>query len=884
MNGAGWPKSPARLAAGLLIFTMIGGSAAAQYRAEAIPGSPLGVGRIEIRLPEAEYSPVLGIDGLLVRERNGRVFYPAIQHREIPEIVTNTLKSSRRPLVQLFGEVLDQPPTAVVYFLFDGDEPLDLAIQSTRVEQVIVRPRPNPRGWSRLLKEWWQHFADRPGLLKQKDDYPPIVQNYLEATLARRLGLPLPAERPSLPWKRDFQEQVGVSLATEQVKIEFERRRILGNPALAEPADQALPAAIAAAPTPPPDVPGETVIEPLAMHVPAECLYVRFGNFNNFLWLQDTLKKWNGDARNLVSLRGLDYAMSARMEQGLVLQQTALSRLFGATVIQDVAIIGTDAYFADGAAYGLLFQASNNMLLGADFNRQRAERLKAESDVTESAVEIGGRKVSFLSSPDGRVRSFYVTSGDFHFVTRSRRLAERFLETAAAPETALGSGAGFRHARTLMPTARDDTVFVYMSEPFLDNLVSPAYRIETARRLEALADIELAALARLSARSAGHPCDSIEALKKHGHLPPEFGVRPDGSQAVVGEELVVDSLRGRRGAFLPIADVAVDRVTASEARAYAAFVDYYQRHWGNLDPIIVAVKRSAEGKNRERVVVDARMTPFSRANFTRLQEKLGPADTLQLEPVAGNFASFEAILADGRIFGGLQDVGSPIPEGILSLLPRNFFPQFLVGYLGSRGPLGPLRLLNLGFPPPDPAGFSKSRIGGWRLQAGEFTLFSFQREILAAVAPRLRFQEASEPAQIRLQVDDVSVASVMPALNNYLHGRTAETSRGNLRLMHALEQQLGVPLEECRETAEKLLDAKLVCPLGGQYALSQSPAGVGFWTSTALAESPPASVPGAETEAFLAPPLNWFRGLTARVHVMPDALSVHAEVVMQSPK
>ncbi len=357
--------------------------------------------------------------------------------------------------------------------------------------------------------------------------------------------------------------------------------------------------------------------------VPAERLYVRFGNFNNFLWLQDTLKKWNGDARNLVSLRGLDYEMNARMEQGLVLQQTALSRLFGATVIQDVAIIGTDAYFADGAAYGLLFQASNNMLLGADFNRQRAERLKAESDVTESAVEIGGRKVSFLSSPDGRVRSFYVTSGDFHFVTRSRRLAERFLETAAAPETALGSGAGFRHARTLMPTARDDTVFVYMSEPFLDNLVSPAYRIETARRLEALADIELAALARLSARSAGHPFDSIEALKKHGHLPPEFGVRPDGSQAVVGEELVVDSLRGRRGAFLPIADVAVGKVTASEARAYAAFVDYYQRHWGNLDPIIVAVKRSAEGKNRERVVVDARMTPFSRANFTRLQEKLG---------------------------------------------------------------------------------------------------------------------------------------------------------------------------------------------------------------------------------------------------------------------
>ena len=496
MNGAGWATRPARMAAGLLIFTMIG--RCRLYRAEAILGAPLKADRN----PSPRGGSILPCwESTGCWSANERLrFYPAIS-------IARCLRSSqhaeepRRPLVQLFGEVLDQPPTAVVYFLFEVAA--DLAIQSTRIERCRP-PGPNPRGWRRLLQQWWQHFADRPGLLKQKDDYPPIVQNYLEATLARRLGLPLPAERPSPPWKRDFQEQVGLSLATEQVKIEFERRRILGNPALAEPADQPLPEAIAAAPAPPPDVPGETVIEPMAMHVPAECLYIRFGSFNNFLWLQDTLKKWNGDARNLLSLRGLDYGMSARMEQGLVLQQTALSRLFGATVIQDVAIIGTDAYFADGAAYGLLFQASNNMLLGADFNRQRAERLKAESDVTETTVAIGGRQVSCPSSPDGRVRSFYVTSGDFHFVTRSRRLAERFLETAAAL-TAAGSGAGFPPCAGLMPTDRDDTVFVYMSERFLNNLVSPAYRIETARRLEALADIELAVLARLAARAAGHP-------------------------------------------------------------------------------------------------------------------------------------------------------------------------------------------------------------------------------------------------------------------------------------------------------------------------------------------------------------------------------------------
>ncbi len=33
----------------------------------------------------------------------------------------------------------------------------------------------------------------------------------------------------------------------------------------------------------------------MAMRVPAECFYVRFGSFANFLWLQDTLAKWGGD-------------------------------------------------------------------------------------------------------------------------------------------------------------------------------------------------------------------------------------------------------------------------------------------------------------------------------------------------------------------------------------------------------------------------------------------------------------------------------------------------------------------------------------------------------------------------------------------------------------
>ncbi len=866
-------------------------TAVAQYRVEAIPGEPFGVGRIEVRLPEDQYSPLLGVQGLAISEPNGRVLYPAIQRqqipgvvREIPGMVTNRLPRRGRAIGQLLGGLLDRPPTAVIYFLFQGTEPLEVTIQSTRTDYLTVPLRAGDRAYERLLADWWRQYTDRPGLLEHKDDYPPVVQNYMTATIARRHGLEPPAaDRKGILFK-DIDEKVGLSLVAEQVKIQFERRRILGDQSLLEPADQPLPAPIPAAAAPVPEVPDDVKIEPMAMHVPAECIYIRFGTFLNFLWLQDTLKTWGGDAQNLLSLRGLDYGMSRRMEEALILQQSAMARLLGPTVIEDVAIVGTDIYFQDGGCFGLLFHAKNNLVLGADFKRQRAERLQADKEVAEETVKIAGRDVSLLSTPDGRVRSFYAVDGMFHFVTRSRRLMERFLETGADQATALGSLPAFRHARHLFPIERSDTVFIYMSEPFFDHLVSPRYRIETRRRLQAIADIELVKLARLAARSEAAPDASIEALVKNGFLPAEFGPRPDGSRAVLRDGDVYDSLRGRRGAFLPILDVSVENVTATEAADYRQFVEYYGRNWGNLDPVVIGVQRSNPEKKLEKVVVDARMMPFSRSNFDRLQQRFGPADTYQLAPIPQNLGSFEAVLKDQRIFGGLQDVNPPAIPQEGGLLPGGIFRNLLVGYLGADGPLGPLGLLNFGlFSPTDPAGYARNALGGWRLSMGTFTLFSFQQQVLADLAPQLRYLEAEKPAQFRLDVGDVTRARIMPLLNDLGYARTAETSRGNLRLMHQLNQQLGVPVAECLATAEDILDARLICPLGGQYRLEES-SGLQWWTSPALVgPSSRGLLPEPAPEGFVAPPLNWFRGLKAEIQILPETLNVHAEVLMLHP-
>ncbi len=81
----------------------------------------------------------------------------------------------------------------------------------------------------------------------------------------------------------------------------------------------------------------------------------------------------------LLNRRGLDYGLTARVERQISLKESALSELLGPTVIADVAMVGGDLFFREGAAVGMLFQARNNFALSSDFTRQRAETLQARA-------------------------------------------------------------------------------------------------------------------------------------------------------------------------------------------------------------------------------------------------------------------------------------------------------------------------------------------------------------------------------------------------------------------------------------------------------------------------------------------------------------------------
>ena len=129
----------------------------------------------------------------------------------------------------------------------------------------------------------------------------------------------------------------------------------------------------------------------MAMRVPHECFYVRFGQYSNHIWLNALLEDYGGDIRSMISARGVRLGVNQRVQDQLAMEQGILAELLGPQAIADVAMIGMDTFTREGAAIGVIFEAKNR-LLEVDLARQRQEALYRERDNGSSLVDRADRR------------------------------------------------------------------------------------------------------------------------------------------------------------------------------------------------------------------------------------------------------------------------------------------------------------------------------------------------------------------------------------------------------------------------------------------------------------------------------------------------------------
>jgi len=845
----------------------------------AYSGRPFGVGRITLGVTAGGPANPLEDERFTVSSPDGRVLYPVLA--ESPPV---------RRLIRRLLEI-ETPRNASIYFLFTGEAPFELQAFSPAGQNIPVNPVADAAGHARLLGEWWTQFGNRWLSLQQNPRFPPVIENYLVANLSRRLGLRLPERQPGLfdmlslaPQKRVWDDL----LVNESHQLAIDRSLLSADSAPADPLQPLPPAVVWYDADIPADQVAGVAVEPIAAHVPVECFYIRFGDFSNYLWFRDLSRKWDGDLANMVVRRHIDQNARARLEEQLSIRESKLAKVLGPQVIADVAMIGLDPYLTQGAAFGILFQAKAGALLAADLTGQRLEALKKYPDAQQSALTIEGHPVSLIATPGGEVRSYYVVDGDFHLVTTSKHLVQRFLQ-ASAGDRPLASSPAFLNIRKQIPENRGDAAFVYVSPEFFRNLASPATWIESQRRARSLREMKLISLARLQAAAEGSTASSVPELIAEGILPPHFAARGDGSELREDATGMHDSERGWPGRLVPVADREVAGATAAEAAAYARFADRFRQEVGQMPPIAVGVRRVPMiGGAGETMAADVLATPLDYVRLGKLPGMLGAPSNQRVGPVAGDLIRGEAVveavfpLVGGgephHFFFAAQDFGASLVAQQGQLRAASPLAEFAHIYWGAWPKPGLLRFFSpdnmASGPEPVPAGNN-----AWQARRDDLMLMGCKPELVRRVLPELLVETVEPPAQVWLDVADLTGTQLAGVVNALGYARSREASVAACRLMNNLANQLRVPRDKCREVAEQLVDGSFIDPLGGEYQIVEALGGQAMWTSSAIAPQnqflltqPPGD--------FELPALTWFKGARGRLLLDDQSLSAHVEIDM----
>ncbi|MBL8853225.1 MAG: hypothetical protein JNK57_04545 [Planctomycetaceae bacterium] len=524
-----------RIEMGQRIAGMFGGAPSAQVvSAEGVVGQTYNVGHVVYRLTP-EDALRWQARAIFVSDPENRVLYPSIMPTFLQRLGS-----------QFTDKPTDPPQDIDIWFVFVGRQPINLTIHAAQDHRVTIEPANVGRvRQNSMMQTWWRQFEL---MLKEQvaaSDYPPLAQAYLETMIQQRMGL---ADSGILPPKTESKinpltETWNLLTSAESLQVENLKTMMRDRSLQLEPTNQPLPANIAWQPHQFTQIDPAVAIEPIAMCVPRECFYLRFGNWANQVWLKQLLDEHGGDLGRMVRLRGYQSLVGDLFRDQLAMESSQLDDLLGGTLIQDVAVIGLDTFLSEGAAAGLVLHSRNGLLLSSLAGKRRDYAAKnANWGVTLNEIPIGDATATILQSPDGRVRSILVSAGDFHLVTTSYALAQRFLQSAAGQDS-LGQSAEFRQARTQMPLTRDDTIFAYLSTAFLENLLSPQYQIELRRRQRSITEIQMLQMATWSAAAHQAPVPGgfaeweqvpleqrIQALKESGFLPNNFNRRADASQ------------------------------------------------------------------------------------------------------------------------------------------------------------------------------------------------------------------------------------------------------------------------------------------------------------------------------------------------------------------
>lgn len=365
--------------------------------------------------------------------------------------------------------------------------------------------------------------------------------------------------------------------------------------------------------------------EALAAAAPADFWYLRFDDIRLMLRLLDEADTWITPVVQIMQKNPEDRGLADRYQRQLGLRRSDLAKLLGHTVVDEVAVVGSDPYLREGSDVTLIFRLKQDAIFDAELGRQ-LDSYKAElPGVTTGVREVGGVQVTWAGDPTGTLRQHRARVGDLALVSNSQNALARVLAAAQGKAPRLADEPDLKYMLARDPG--EHHAFAFLSDKFIAAVVGPAQKILAARRQQALAELLVPGYAALLyGWLYGRAPESAEALQASGLLAKEELQHPSEKAAIAftpGEP--ARSPWGTPGALTPLIDLpAIEVVSEEERLAYDNFVQGYQQYWKQfIDPVAIRldVRDDAGGSVAD---VDVRVLPLiSATDYSEIEEVVG---------------------------------------------------------------------------------------------------------------------------------------------------------------------------------------------------------------------------------------------------------------------
>lgn len=352
--------------------------------------------------------------------------------------------------------------------------------------------------------------------------------------------------------------------------------------------------------------------EELAAATPHDFWYLRFSDVRLLLRTLDEADAWLTPVVQILQANSEHRDLTLRYQGQLALRRSDLARALGNTVIDAIAMVGSDPYLREGSDLTVIFKAKNMAILKAELDRQRQSWEAQVSGVEASTFAVRGHTVAVWADPTGAVHRHQAEVGDLLVVSNSKAAITRVLDTLDGqhPSLATQPELAFMLARDASTEPPD--AFAFLSDAFIAAVISPQQKVQQARRQLAYADLLVPGYAALlHGWLEGQSPQDLAALTARGYLGPNDLRHDDGAEIRFAPGVAARSKWGTVESLTPLIDMPpVAKVSEREKLAYEAFARGYQNNWTTfIDPVAMRLDVEDSGK-RTQATVQVRVLPL----------------------------------------------------------------------------------------------------------------------------------------------------------------------------------------------------------------------------------------------------------------------------------